>query len=281
MLVEGNAWYWYEYAIGMIGENYMHIVKGDSTINGIVYKKLLGTSGGNDPLLLREDTVEKKVYHYNVSSEELVYDFSLVPGDTFYIGGYRALLQSITDTISHQYYSSTLQNLVLSINSPKVFTLIDLDREGFEYIWIEGIGSVCGLGFYPCLAFSSAYLLCHFDSTGKRNYHYFLLPKEKDSCKAYSSVGIETLSNINTIVSVYPNPANEKVTFSWELGYSHLPVKLKIFTFTGEMVQEREITRLESFWVWNTAQKESGIYFYILENKDSELLSQGKLVIWR
>ena len=82
MVVEGNRWG--EYFFFESSSAYVYEIKGDSTINGIAYKKVLtnGNSLNQCSVILREDTTERKVYYYNAGGQEkLLYDFSLLPGE--------------------------------------------------------------------------------------------------------------------------------------------------------------------------------------------------------
>src|SRR5690606_23554836 len=68
---------------------------GDTTINNIVYKKMLSSadsslanSWGQSNIFMREDSLHR-IYKYNENEEQLLYDFSLEVGDTFEVHFYQ------------------------------------------------------------------------------------------------------------------------------------------------------------------------------------------------
>ena len=131
-------------------------IDGDSIVNGVSYKKIIADPGCGailDPgtiRLLREDTLEKKVYELKPwppnTPECLIYDFSLMPGDTFYWGNNGEnilLLDSITNHIRNPFFCNGNNMPTLTIENPRVFYF---DGGGaFATIWVEGIGSLAGL----------------------------------------------------------------------------------------------------------------------------------------
>ncbi|MCB0840113.1 MAG: hypothetical protein KDD99_25770 [Bacteroidetes bacterium] len=171
MLVEGNRWYCYWEDLG--GENVTYIVEGDSVINGVTYQILTGSVDGEPlwpPLFLREDTTERKVFFLkNGTYEFLLYDFSLVPGDTFSVDNFNIVLISISDTIPPPW--NNIGGVSISLNNPKVYALSHISTNTINYIWIEGIGSIGDPTRNFDQPFLEFFLLCHFDSAGILSYH--------------------------------------------------------------------------------------------------------------
>ena len=78
-----NVWYESVHTWDM-SQMWRTTYKGDSSINGTDYQKLytLGKSSTNLYLLIREDTLAKKIYYWDDTTERVLYDFSLEVGDT-------------------------------------------------------------------------------------------------------------------------------------------------------------------------------------------------------
>ncbi len=72
-------------------------------------------------------------------------------------------------------------------------------------------------------------------------------------------------------ISVFPNPASETVTFSWDEGYTHLD--LEIYDLTGKQIVSRTIEQNETIRVDDLS---SGLYLYKLSN-NNHLIDAGKI----
>jgi hypothetical protein len=77
----------------------------------------------------------------------------------------------------------------------------------------------------------------------------------------------------NEELSVFPNPATDQVTFSWNENSGML--NLKMFQPNGTCVIDKEISSNETVDVSDLSK---GIYFYRLSNKN-EIVKTGKLVV--
>ncbi len=117
---------------------------GDTVINSVTYKKLL-QQDYNNPFndcmfgYLREDTLTKKVYFMDniFSAEALIYDFSMVPGDSIYLDF----------AFSPGYYTSgyfhldSISNVQLNSITRKIFHLNNYNFPSANSLqWIESIG---------------------------------------------------------------------------------------------------------------------------------------------
>lgn len=92
-LVEGNNWEVMQ-GLGMGAyNNYSYVIRCDTLINDLLYKKATPLSSESEYGLYREDTASQKIYKWNseLQSEELLIDYSLEVGDTMLIG-----LQTLT-----------------------------------------------------------------------------------------------------------------------------------------------------------------------------------------
>ncbi len=73
-------------------------------------------------------------------------------------------------------------------------------------------------------------------------------------------------------IKVYPNPATDKITFTWNQNYDRL--NLKLFQVTGACVLDREISAQENVSVKNL---QNGMYLYKL-TIGNQTIKSGKLV---
>lgn len=74
-------------------------------------------------------------------------------------------------------------------------------------------------------------------------------------------------------IRVYPNPATDRITFTWNQNYKTL--QLKLFQLTGACLFDREVSSNETI---NLEKLPKGIYLYKLSDK-KQILNSGKLVI--
>ena len=168
MLKTVSEWYVYEYFETRF--HFQYKITGESIINNISYKILsIGTS--EDPnYLLREDTVLKKVFIRYGEKDFVLYDFSLLPGDTFdvAIGNYSIKLDSVSNQLNYTHIYD-MDTLYLKIKNVKVLYFSD------NNVWVEGIGSLCGIlrnyGAWNRGPIGN-YLICHYDGLGIRDYQY-------------------------------------------------------------------------------------------------------------
>ena len=131
----------------------IHSLKGDTTINGLVYQKLVGhlTAFESTPdvyIGALRFTEDKKVFVYYDNNEYLLYDFNVQIGDTLNIFG------GIDYYIDHQTLPhviigiDTLYNGRLKIISNAIIQEEingNIHEEKRQKIWIEGVGSIDGI----------------------------------------------------------------------------------------------------------------------------------------
>ena len=267
---------WHEYFTPGPTCNATLRIDGDSIVNGVSYKKITADPGCGAILdegsirLLREDTLEKKVYrlHADGSEEFLLYDFSLMPGDTFFWREDRFMvLDSITDTIVNPYYCNGNNRPTLTIENPKVFYFYN----GL-LVWVEGIGSLAGLLWNTtgwAGGFGERTILCHFDKNRERDFHYIYC-QEPQPCEGVV-VGINTNSN-KTNIKIYPNPTQEIVYIDYGNNNPYKKVEIIIYDLKGieEFIEyNKEIVDLEHL--------SNGIYF-IKIIIDNELVHSSKII---
>jgi hypothetical protein len=79
-----------------------------------------------------------------------------------------------------------------------------------------------------------------------------------------------------TAVSVYPNPAPDQVTFTFENGLSKKS-RLYIINQFGQTVESYDVTRLNDFTL-STRHLSGGMYSYFVQN-DKEISTKGKFIV--
>lgn len=215
MLNQGSEWhhyYWFEASC-----NHHLTVDGDTTINNIQYKKIINQGDFCNYeyyTFAREDTVAKQVfYHYYDTTEVLIYDFSMKEGDTIKSTFQYYEFEMIVDSIS-SYLPQNDPCLPpeVYLTAPKIFYLSHVNCSGCnQTIWIEGIGNISN-PFYSFISWSAGNLgdalLCHFDQTGFRDYHYVFC-EEPESCKG-PVVKTDEIEN-DPVIKFYPNPFSDEV----------------------------------------------------------------------
>ncbi len=207
--------------------------------------------------LLREDTVNGKLWYLNDTfnfgpQEELVYDFSLLPGDTFRTGfgnGRRAgfIMDTIFKLNGRTHAKLHIINDSLNIYYPFI------GRSGFSFAYdtlefIEGVGNSFGFTYSQQVnLFSlkndySQYLLCH-TKNGIQNYQHNL-----DTNVISFIRGCDTISPPNIITSIpksqtflesnfFPNPSTGIVNLKTTEGLK----EIRVFTINGQLLNKYNI----------------------------------------
>jgi hypothetical protein len=100
----------------------------------------------------------------------------------------------------------------------------------------------------------------------KSEYFYSLIPVDQTTI-----AGLD--NKLNGTFTVYPNPATNLVTFTWDARYDRL--NLKIYHLTGVCFLDREIYSNEIVSLYKLSK---GVYIYKLSDH-KQMLKTGKLVI--
>lgn len=202
MITDGSEWDVY-YTYEMFWNEH-HTITGDSIVNENNYKVLnLGSIvWDNQPILLREDTISKKVFQLiDENTERLIFDFSLEIGASFIDFTYETPMVFTVDVISNQL------DLNLNSNGFSDFEMTG-DRKvyylsssvGVEKIWIEGIGNPYGLIYS---SYQSGILLCHFDREGVHDFK--VTGYSVDSCLGDVWSGVKEIEK--SLFNISPNPS--------------------------------------------------------------------------
>jgi|GEM_PF-1593798 len=195
----------------------------DTTINGLTYTKInsvyLGEITSSILSFFREDTAERKVYGLFWDGEYLVYDFSLMVGDTFFVP---PPLSSWPE--ANEFYIITSIDTILVGNSlRKKFTFTGDATIEESSFWIEGIGGGSGPLMSHYVFESWSILRCfnlHLDLLYSEPFPFppqHLLQQYPwyEYCDT-NVVGVEELTAERSLLNVYPNPAIENLIINVE-----------------------------------------------------------------
>jgi hypothetical protein len=189
--------------------NYIYYVNGDTLINNLTYIKLFTRGSGfyswsgppptncsgyfsfNDtinPAALLRDSLQK-IFIYTQNGEELLYDFSLNPGDS--IPGTSVTYEAVVTSVDSILVASSYRKRI-HFN----------DQSGVSHFLIEGIGHPNGFlePVYPILECGRD-LVCF----GYSDSSYY--PFTGSDCNYIAA----TTENVKSTFELFPNPATEKL----------------------------------------------------------------------
>jgi len=258
-IMPGDYWLLYKY---------QYQIKGDTTINGVDYKKLY--SMNYDSLLvedveffgsIREDSL-KRVYYLdkntvnsplgnnNDSTEILLYDFSLNIGDTIYMPAIYSedsmqIVESIDSMLIEGQWRKRI-NFQQTINSISKRT------------WVEGIGNLKGLFFPFLFEFENYWILTCYED----NSIFWTNPEMTQNGISCFGVGIEDNTNNSSLsLDIYPNPCTNYIEFSFNK-LQNQDFTITIFNSLGKIVMEELIYAVQESFKLNTNSFNSGLYYY-------------------
>lgn len=233
---------------------------GDTLIGSFSYKKiheeLLLMTAGNccsvpetaGPGYLREDTAGRKVYWRtaSMSSDSLLYDFTLNPGDTLkgYFNNY-GMGPWVVQSVDSILVGSTFRK---RIN-------FDTTENSFYFSIIEGIGSTTGLTALYWGHFERGISLQCFSVNGIIQYTSLTNPDTIACGTLPESLNENTLNKHS--VFVYPNPAQNIITV--EAQPELYPVHIVVCSTQGALVMEKQVQQDDCTIDISTFP--SGIYF--------------------
>jgi len=208
----GDTVVWYETDIFEGITTNIYTTMGDDTmVNNLLYRKIVQTEPYSTDytfpyILLREDTETKKIYakpyHTEyVDSEVVIYDYNLLPGDSFFV-------YDVNNTISPiaWYHVDSVGLFNTLIDTRKVFYLSS-NINGYESkpVWVEGIGSLAGLTLNS-IEVSYNFINCYIRNDS--------LIYESDYAIYYNNCDISVSINeadIYTDVKIEPNPIHSNL----------------------------------------------------------------------
>jgi hypothetical protein len=189
---------WHVRQGGFIIFNSDMFLSGDTTVQGVTYKKFIAILdiAPNSPsleALIREDVDEQKVYVYYQGEEKLLYDFDMTVGQTVTVQG-------------------SLCEVDVTVASIETITIDGQEREkynlegGANEYWIEGIGSVLSPlnpGFYGCnISDVDPWLRCFYDGEALHFQHPNVIADCPDLITSTTEID-------EKVLVVFPNPAED------------------------------------------------------------------------
>lgn len=232
---------------------------GDTVLLGKTFTKINAPHSISDFEAYRVDSMGR-VYAYVArdTTEIMIYDFNLQPGDTFYLNsvywyspgpGARIVVDSV-DTISVQRVPR--RRLFLRSGNHNRFK------------WIEGIGGD-GYPFDPFLNSGGAdhgqALLCYFEN-GLDIYHGEGYPRVNNCDTAPPPISIEEAITPPE-VRVWPNPANDKIKIALSGGQSLGWVEI----YSSSGILERRVSVDADEFLVDISQLKQGLYFLSIRSE--------------
>jgi hypothetical protein len=226
-----------------------------------------------------------------VDNEFVMYDFNLLPGDTFYLPYLSTYYDSCVasnfltvvavDSIEIGSIYRKVIKLKATFGPDNVqfcpayqFEKVHGVQHADTLYWIEGIGSNKGLTYHINFEESFGGLLnCDVSFMCHRQAGEYIYGV--GTCEF--AVGIEEKVDLKSI-TIYPNPAAEFVSI--DLPITHTKGTMQIYNLQGQLVKSASITGggLQSF---NIAEIPNGVYNLVVYSAANKLLGRQKLVVVR
>jgi hypothetical protein len=281
-LANSTSWHTYHIGLGVAASDQAFILN-DVLIDTVTYTRIDKYGDNQDFNLMREDTTERKVYLLNPdSTEALVYDFSLQPGDTFFteaIGeptwpSHALVLDSITNNLISP--NNAGDTIITYFANPRIF-YFSTGTQGLVCTWIEGAGSLGGFNsFYR--SEGADILLCHFYSVAVQDFHRFIeYSVDSTRCEGTYNPGIASNPIPGLQFSIYPNPASDKITIDVTASQGNITSAIEIVDILGRTVHSESILIQNSSYTVNTSEWEAGVYSVIFSNGNKR--SAQKVII--
>lgn len=235
---------------------------GDTLINGKHYSIMYDANINANIVYFRDDTSGNKVVAYiNDSTEQPVFDYNLVTGDTFFNGHY------------HYVVSDTGHTFINSI-SHRTFKLTPFDSIGslsLQFTVVEGVGSlvVHPVGIVEPHAECYQCILCMFTSNtaGQTQNPYY----SPTTC----ALSTETIRN-KTNISIVPNPADNQTLLKWN--YTIKTGSLTIYNTLGQQIFKADINSKDHIKI-SLDNFTNGQYFYSLTDLSNNSSHTGKFLV--
>ena len=182
-----------------LGEGFMRIeTTGDTVISGHTYAKIQEVYSNYSCGIyqawgaVRNDIPERKVYFvpWGSTEEQVLYDHSLVPGETFDLFGNGPLLLDSIDSVE----VSTEYHRRFNFSDQPIGTLFQV---------IEGIGATIGVTSGQDTVDDDTWLIC-MEQDGVQFYEFI-----PDACAIYT--GVAHTNAQDEEFSLFPNPTNGRL----------------------------------------------------------------------
>lgn len=276
-LSENNRWNLLFGGINFINGNinmYTEIFEFRDTIlhNGRIYKRLWSTRDslltGFEPMGVgfREEA-GGKIYRYQqgLAEEELVYDFSLEPGDEVIFGGFPFYFVRAVDSVQ----------LADGSQRRRLEVVLNAAPSSDGVFWIEGLGSEINT-FFPEGSFiidGYAHLLCFYQN--EELLHSTELANGPEGC--YQALVTTEEESKALTWNLFPNPVSDLLNIRFGQPTTHA-LHLRLRNHLGQVVGEWPLPAHTERASWEMDGLPPGLYFVELR-MNGKLVGKEKLLI--
>ena len=234
----------------------------DTIINGKTFQEFSGTSRKS---LFYEDIQNKRVYKYDTTNQttELLYDFSLVKGDTLTISfkGFKPILMTVS--LVDSIITDNLDTLTIIHFNHNDTSFVNGYRLLNNFKWIEGVGSNWHPNYIDNYTTTSNFVIGDFGSYLFCVYTNGKLLYVNDSarCEFVRNTSIcnffpSSLSSpAKPHIKVYPSPFSNYFTIDTENIEA-----VTLYDMLGRMVYHSEIKSTNPILVFFENELEAGYY---------------------
>lgn len=257
-------------------------IKGDTIINSLNYKKyyrqiydsFYDFRNTTYFAAIREDS--KKIYGIKStdSVEKLLYDFTMVTGDTVYTYPF----EPEYNNQERKLKISKTDSIIINGNYRKMYVIKTVEgyRGVMDEYWIQGIGSTSGIfnqgNSFNCVADCQVSILLCFHQNDTLKY----ISEDYHSCYQKSTGGAIEETSQNRIKSIiYPNPVTGKSVLNTNLRLSNSN-NIRFYNSLGKLVSVKcsKDTDIEI----NKSDFSNGIFFYQLFDKN-KMIDTGSFIV--
>ena len=230
---------------------------GDTLVDNLTYHKIASNT------YFREDSV-KRVYLTNGAfalTEKLLYDFSLVAGDTMLSGQTRFQIDSV-DTVD--YYGVSRRILYSHWQNGGL---------SGKDIWMDGIGSYQGpLGVWHMFSGPGhSSVLCKAIESS-------IVKFERNDMAAITCSNFDSLDETSPLViQLSPNPANQTIRLTAEKSASSEPFNVLVYDITGACVRNIQPNSIRSLTI-PVNDLSPGYYVIKVSNSNHYLAAKGFII---
>jgi len=256
------------------------------TIDSLVYDsdsteyrvlKFINRNKELDTLLVREDTIEKKIYakSFDDDMEYPIYNFSLPIDSIDVVYGYLSKDEMSIGVICVK--DEWVENYAGMDRKVQLVELIDIDLQFKQKIEIvEGLGTKVGFSHF-------------FDYLYRPH-----LPREELTCLFHDgglvyTIGdwyLDTMSSTSNTeeielkekILIYPNPVIDELTIRSEKPFKK-ETRFELFDLNGTLVRKEILVQNRSQLI-DLKSIDSGFYFYQIK-ENSKLIQSDKLIIMK
>jgi len=202
-----NRCMYYRYASFNVAYDYYYkVLEDDTLINCLRYKRILRQSDDSvfkskKYYLMREDTIQKRIYRYDNGQETLLYDFSVPLFSNFYVGGYPYILVQI-DTVNTSLGTRKMYRYKENLSSPKTFNII------------ESIGSTIDFSMVFNIVSDPSYILKCFYAQNRLSYSYGSTSNCLDSILPKPNIIVKKVCHSDTII--FSSDISYATSWDWE-----------------------------------------------------------------